>query len=686
MALSSLVGQVHQHLLEVTGDPSKALDDKLLDTFGAQVTVSGKSIPRNETGDSLSAPLQANALKDSLKQEDRYNIINALSQLLPTLQQDPSPATALIEILVRSPSYTFSNVLAIQPPVDFVAGLSAPSPPINSATLLLLGKAAKEPSDAAVVAGKPDVVAALVRIWLCTPDTAVAQQAADVLKGLLEIDFAPHTPGEAHDLEAMTDDPPNEPPGQGLMWRRLFDDRDSYGSIFATCSLSTSGQAGQPNKREKTIAQARLLEFLLALRPGVADAWSKSHCSEVEAAYGVQDGGLLDFAAVHMVDYKDDVLMHMTLVDFFAGLLQAGNADFLSSTSSSAPTTRDLGSSPMLEFLISRGLHSRTMSFYLDPSKHDSLDLTYLYSRSANYISTYAANCPTHLLNASPSVADAILARLSLVLNEVSSGHWAHGNAPKHDLHVLASLPLVCLVPQMRGSTPLFLIPAKPANPDALHTLAAVFRGPSVDSPFSKMSSNQSELEKSTKEPESARTLYFLYLRQHPGFWTHVVNAAEAVALKDNALAAIELMSAVIGANWRQLPNDAERSSSQSRYSLPTESELAIVCGSPNQHLPPSGVLAILASPTLGVVLPYLLRPAQTFSNLVGGRGDTESAAYRVAIAKHDALVLLHQKLKYVAEETTGLQEIVTAVGRRVSQGPMGGNTEVGGRVATLDL
>ncbi|SLM34116.1 hypothetical protein LPUS_02800 [Lasallia pustulata] len=643
MALSPLAGQVRQHLLDVAEDPSKALDEKLLDTFNAQVTVS-----------------------DSLEQGDRDSIINTLSQLLPTLQQDPSPATTLIGNLIRSPSYSFSSVLAINPPVDFVAGLRAPSPPINSAAILLLSKAAKEPSDAALVAGKPE-------------------QAANVLKGLLEVDYAPHILGEAHDVEAITDKPTNEPPGQGLMWRRVFDDRDIYASVFAICSLSTVGHAGQPNKREKTIAQARLLEFLLALRPRVADTWSSSHFPEVEAAYGVRDGGLLHFAAEHMVDYKDDVLMHMTLIDFFAGLLQTGNAGFLSYTTNSISMTRDSTSSPTLDFLISRGLHSRSMSFYLEPSKHDSLDLTYLYSRSANYISVYATNYATHLLNASSSVADAILARLSSVLNGVSSGHWAHGNAPKHDLHVVASLPRVCLVPQTRESTPLFLIPAKPANADALHTLAAVFRGPLVASAISKTSSNRPVFETSTNDPEAARTLYFLYLRQHPAFWTHVVNAAEAVALKDNALAAVELMSAVIGANWHPLPHVSEESSSQSPYLLPTESELADMCGSPNQQLPPSGVLAILASPALEVVLPYLLRPAQTFSNLVGGRGDTESAAYRVAVAKHDALILLHQKLKDVAQETTGLEEIVTAVGRRVTQGPMGGSSDVGGRIGTLE-
>ncbi|MCJ1303830.1 hypothetical protein MMC08_006641 [Hypocenomyce scalaris] len=693
MASSSLFVQVHQHLLNVTEKPGEDLDRGLLERFGAQVTVTGKYIPgeRKQRQCRLPTGLDADALKDSLDHDDRDTIIYALSQLLPTLQQDPSPATALIEILVRSPSYTFSDVLAIKPPVDFVAGLSAPSPPINSVALTLLGKATKEPSDAAIVAGKPDVVAALVKLWLCTSDTAVAQQAAKVLRCLLEVDFAPRILGEAHDIQAMTEDTSWEPLGQGLMWRRVFDDRDIYGSIFAICSLSTAGQAGQPSKRDKTIAQARLLEFLIAFPPSVTDAYSKSHCPDIEAAYGVRNGGLLDFAAVHMVDYKDDVLMHMTLIDFFAGLLRKYNGDVLSRNSQYASMVQTPHSSPTLDFLVSRGLHSRSMSFYLEPSKHDSLDLTYLYSRSANYISIYCTQYPTHLLNTSPSVSDAILARLLLVLSRVLTGHWAHDKAPKHDLHVLASLPRAALLPQTVGSSPLFLIPTRYPNADALHTLAAVFHGPSEKDRLSgfappKTSPDQPDPDIFVKEREAARVLYFLYLKHQPYLWTQVVSAAETVALKDNALAAIDLMSAVIGANWRPLLQEPPEASTHSRYPLPTESELSLWCDSPNQQLPPSGVLAILASPAFEDVLPYLLRPAQTFSNLVGGRGDTESAAYRVAVAKHDALILLHKKLKGVAQDVNGLQNFVAAVGRRVAQGPMGGSSEVGGRIGTMEL
>ena len=81
------------------------------------------------------------------------------------------------------------------------------------------------------------------------------------------------------------------------------------------------------------------------------------------------------------------------------------------------------------------------------------------------------------------------------------------------------------------------------------------------------------------------------------------------------------------------------------------------------------------------------MKPAQTFSNLVGGgRGDVESAAYRVAVAKHDVLALLHQELKGWMGAHPDARDMVATVGRRVAQGPMGGTSEVGGRIGTMEL
>ena len=560
-----------------------------------------------------------------------------------------------------------------------------PSPPINHVTLCLLGKACLNASDAGIVAGKPEVVASLVRLWLGTTETAVAQKAFEVFSHLLEVDYTVRTLGEEKDIKAfVTDSSYKSPRGQGLMWRRVFHDRDIYGLIFSLCSLSTAGQDGLPSKRETTVAQARLLELVGTFASSTMI--TSSQLPEVETVYGVKDGGLLEFAAVHMVDYKDDVLMHMNLIDFFAAYLGHHHADFLALNSQCSADTSNPFSSPTLDFLIKKGLHARTVSYYLEPDKHESMDVAYLYSRSANYISVYASHCSTHLLH-SPSIADPIMQRLTTVLSQMSNSKWAHGgNVSQHDLHVLVSLPRAVLLPRAGRSSPLFLIPAKPANAEALRTLMTIFRGPDHMVPGEfvppQISAEQENPDLTKDDRRAARALYFVYLEQFPDFWVNIVNTAETVALKENALAAIGLMGAIIVANWETLPTSYEPTTIP--FPLPTEDHLASKCHS--QALPPSGILAILASPALEVVLPYLLRPAQTFTNLVGGRGDSESAAYKVAAAKYDVLILLHQKLQDVAQDGGSLQDLVHAVGRRVAQGPLGGTSDVGGRIGTMEL
>ncbi|KAL8810034.1 MAG: hypothetical protein Q9200_002909 [Gallowayella weberi] len=222
------------------------------------------------------------------------------------------------------------------------------------------------------------------------------------------------------------------------------------------------------------------------------------------------------------------------------------------------------------------------------------------------------------------------------------------------------------------------MLNAKPPNEDALNTLATVFKGPSKqDSSLDQMDSDEDYQERS-----AARALYWLYLDQYSNLWQDVVKAGETVALKDAALASIALIDAVVKANWATLPSDSGEGSNN----LPTEKQLAERCHS-SQPLPASGLLAMLAPPALEAVLPYLLRPAQTFSNLVGGgKGDVESAAYRIAAAKFDVLVSLRSKLKKYVQETGQLNEVIEVVDKRLALGPMGGSGDVGGRIGTLDL
>lgn len=575
-----------------------------------------------------------------------------LSELIPNLEQDPLPVTNLIELLTRPRSYTFSRVLNIEPKVDFASGLSTSSTPINLITLHLLQKASQNKADAGLVAASIDTMGALFKLWLSTPDTAVAQKALTVISALLHADGT--------QLQS-------EPFHQSLVWRRVFRDRDIYGLMFSICSLTTAGEEGQLSKRNKTVAQARLLDLLLKID---CELVRSSQIPGIETRYGVKRGGIMEFAAVHMVDYEDDIIMHTTLIDFFADLILTG-------------------SQPALDFLIDHGLHDRTISYYIEPHKHNSLDLVYIYSRSANYISNYCFSFGVHLIRRH-GVLKSILLRLSAVFDKLSSNRQVQTQSLTHDLHVLVSLPLNSLLPQSFVDSPFLLLDANFGDADILKTLATVFRGSARQSSSHDPLANDSQQmnARRSQDNRAARVLYFLYLNKYPNLWKQIAQAAETLALKDVALAAIEVINAVITANWDPLPAESHESSRQEPFALPTEQELAQKCHSEAQPMPSSGILAILSSPALETVVPYLIRPAQTFNNLVGGTGDSENAAYKVAVAKYDVLKTFHERIQGLGlgHDTSQLHDILALVEARIARGPVGGTTEVGGRIATLDL
>ena len=653
--------------------------------------------------ESLGLSLYGSGAYSRAENTDRASItalINQLSEVLQTVQQDPTPVVKLISIIIRPKSFTFQDVLSIQPSVDFVAGFTSPMFIINLLTLDLLAKAAYTASEAAIVAGQPGVMMALVQLWLRTPDTAVARRALEVIWDLMKVDHQHQNAGHLG-INSNSTGSNGRGDGQGLVWRRLFGDRDIYEEILSICSLSTVGQANQPGKRHKTVAQARVMDFI----PGVAKLdWeivSLTRFPDIDSRFGVKDGGLVEFAALHMVDVADDLLMHVTLIDFLTELLGVYSCNELPLSTSRSPLLPLSGSSPTLDFLIKYGLHQRTASYYLDPSKHDSTEIAYIYSKAANYLAIYATCYPNHLLRSSPPTAEYLLRRISQALN-ISPGQWIRGTDVQHDLHVLASLPRVILIPSPSNATsPILKVPVKPANPAALRTLATIFHGPVSFEPDDRATGLPPNALADMEEPTSlhgeaaaARFLYFYYLEHHPNFWSQVITAAEVIALKENALAAISLLSAVMTAVWAPLPTQpasnatGEGPVAETTHNtlLPAQRQAEDLLGAPAETLSPSGIFAILSPPTVDVVLPYLLRPAQTFSNLVGGRGDVESSAYRIATAKYDLLTLFYRQLKSGLGSVVGLEEIEAAVKRRLAEGPLAGSSDVGARIGTLEL
>ncbi len=288
-ATSEYLNELSVHLQLVDQDPTTQLDTDLLDRCELLTN----------TPD----------YRDHVWKESRPLFLQ-IAALLPKLQQDPSP---LIHFLIKlSAPYRFEDIKDI----DFEIGLDLQATPFHSLILTLVEKAAANSVDAQALANRPALVASVVRLWLCTHDAGIATQAEELLISLLRI--------SKNEPAAIDTEAPLHTYGTGPMWRRLFGDRDITSSYYHYTSIKQLPSLPLPllNKRDKTISQARLLSWLP--RVGAMD-WTSivsSHGLEIEREAGLSESqGLLHYAALKMVDTEDDVLMHMTLINFFSVLI-----------------------------------------------------------------------------------------------------------------------------------------------------------------------------------------------------------------------------------------------------------------------------------------------------------------------------------------------------------------------------
>ena len=647
MTVPSSFPAVKSHLDQVLQDPSIRLDSTLLDKLKIELT-------------------------ENVDRVVPATLLTQIPQLLPVLQEDPTPLTVLG---TRATAYiSFADLRSVDPPVNFIAGFKAPSPPINLLALSLLEKAGQVPSDAAIVAGDSDLVASLVELWLSTSSIEVSQAALDTIWALLEIDLASPLENGASDSAG----------GQGLVWRRMFTDKDVYGLLFSLCSLSEDGPGSLP-KREKTVAQGRLMGLLVKAGKVRWDIITTSQVSEVESKY--QSDSLLHFAACQMVD-KSDVLMHMTLLNFFHDMLGIDAPGLVARSYVQSASTF---SSPALDFLIIHKLHPTVLGYYLDESKLDPVDLNFLSSPVMAYVAQYAELYPNHLLQNQQSLLDRIIVRVTGSLT-IPPIQWAHGQTPGGQLNVLSSLPRVMLVEAgKRGLHPVLALPTNPPNREALNVLAKIFHGPQKPE-----AANSVELDSSGqtptdwhKEAAAARFLYFTYLNHRPSLWTDIVTAADILVMKDVCLASISFMQAIITANWQRLAGEviAPVPGTGSRFQLPPEQSLGSISPAMQGSLPSSGPWAVLTPPALTTLLPYLFQPPRSYAEFVGGgAGDAENAVWKIATAKYDVLVTLHRRLKDLDEQTPELEEIVRTLQTRVSDGPLGPMTRTVRNVEAIGL
>lgn len=166
------------------------------------------------------------------------------------------------------------------------------------------------------------VISAFIQTWLSTPSVEVGEQATQALGDLLEVDCDRRISAGLSTKMSGLQLSSGMAPGQGLLWRRIFQDRQIYSQLLDLCSPQSTGAGeGQLDERQKSLAQARLLRLLPRLAALDFQTVTRAQFPELETQYGVQQGqGLLNFAAVFIVN-KEDLLMHFTLIDFFAEFL-----------------------------------------------------------------------------------------------------------------------------------------------------------------------------------------------------------------------------------------------------------------------------------------------------------------------------------------------------------------------------
>jgi hypothetical protein len=646
MTIPSTFDEVKSHLTTVLENPSTALDIPLIEKLKLQLVESTDPVVPG-------------------------TILSQIAALLPILQEDPTPITTLG---IRATAYfSFTNLQSVDPPVNIIAGFKAPSPPINLLALSLLAKAGQSSSEAAIVAGDADLVASLVELWLSTASTEVAQAALDTLWALLEIDVANNS--ENGEYEHTSD---GSHAGQGLMWRRVFTDKDVYGLFFGLCSLKDDAPGGL-SKRERTIAQGRLMALLVKAGKLRWDVISTAQVPDIEAKY--QSTSLLQFATTQMVQLSD-VLMHMTLISFFRELLEIDGPGLVARSSVHSASTV---SSPALDFLISQNLHSRVLAYYLDESKLDPVGSLYLSGPIMAYVARYAELYPNHLLQNPSSLLDGVISCINRSLN-IPATQWAHGEVPTGHLAVLASLPRVLLVEAGKhGANPLLTIPTNPPNAETLDVLAKIFHGPQRTEMSESMDLNTSGQTPTDWDHEAAaaRILYFQYLNQYPTFWGHIVGTADVLVMKDIALSAITFMRAIATANWKPAP-PVPAHANPSRFQLPSEESLGQLSPAAGGFFPSSGAWAILTPPALTTLLPYLFKPPKSYADFVGGgAGDSQNVVWKVATAKHDVLIALLGRLRETGGQVEGFEDIMRTLQQRVNEGPWAPVQDGGAQVLT---
>lgn len=227
-----------------------------------------------------------------------------------------------ITIKLLSP-LPFTRLLTIADQESILTALSSPLAGANLLGLAIVHKAAKTPADAAILSTLPDVVEALVLRWLDAADVGVGEKAARVLGDLLETDCDVVEAVPSSNGAVGTELVRRRVPGHARLWSMILNTKDFLSLIVAQCSPSEGR-----TEKQVSLSQGRLLRLLPRLATLNITAITQTAFPELLPSEHA-GAGLMQWAAFTMVD-KADILMHLSVIDFFETLVSimrvAGNA------------------------------------------------------------------------------------------------------------------------------------------------------------------------------------------------------------------------------------------------------------------------------------------------------------------------------------------------------------------------
>lgn len=157
-----------------------------------------------------------------------------------------------------------------------------------------------------------------MRRWLEAADVGVGERASRVLGDLFQVDCEVVDSQPVNGTAGTTGSElvRRQVPGHGRLWKMILDTDEFLSLIVSLCSVSEDR-----TERQVSLSQGRLLRLLPRLATLNIRAITQSNFPRLLPVSGPgATNGLLQWAAFTMVD-KSDILMHLSLIDFFETLI-----------------------------------------------------------------------------------------------------------------------------------------------------------------------------------------------------------------------------------------------------------------------------------------------------------------------------------------------------------------------------